>query len=68
MKYTILLNKEKECGYSVQCLEIPGAISQGETKEEALKNIKEVIEMVFEVMKEESHSLGKSSELIKICL
>lgn len=40
MKYTIILEKEKEGGYSAQCLELPGAISQGETKEETIENIK----------------------------
>ena len=50
MKYTIILEKEEEGGYSAQCLELPGAISQGETKDEALSNIKEAIEAVLEVL------------------
>jgi len=36
-------------------VEIPGAISQGETKDEALANIKEAIELVLEVQREELH-------------
>ena len=62
MKYTIILEKEEEGGYSAQCLELPGAISQGETKEEALRNIKEAIELVLEVVKEEAKALGKTAE------
>ncbi len=50
MKYTIILEKEEEGGYSAQCLELPGAISQGETKEEALKNIEEAVEAVEAVL------------------
>jgi len=46
MKYTIILEKEEEGGHSAQCLELPGAISQGETKGEALKNIEEAVEAV----------------------
>ncbi|NOR48517.1 MAG: type II toxin-antitoxin system HicB family antitoxin [Methanosarcinaceae archaeon] len=53
MKYTAILEKE-EGGYSVQCLELPGAISQGETKEDALANIKEAIGLVLEVINEET--------------
>ena len=53
MKCTIILEKEEEGGYSAQCLELPGAISQGETKEEALRNIKEAIEAVLEVLNQE---------------
>ncbi len=63
MKYTVILEKEEEGGYSVQCLELPGAISQGETKEEALRNIKEAIELILEVTKEEAKILGKTSEI-----
>ena len=54
MKYTVILEPQDEGGYTVQCLEIPGAISQGETKEEALENIKEAIELVLEVIHEDA--------------
>lgn len=63
MKYTIILEKEEEGGYSAQCLELPGTISHGETKEEAIRNIKEAIEVVLEVMDEEVKALGKAAEI-----
>jgi predicted RNase H-like HicB family nuclease len=63
MKYTVILEKEEEGGYSVQCLELPGAISQGETKEEALRNIKEAIELVLEVINEDVKALGNYAEI-----
>lgn len=50
MEYTVVLEPQEEGGYTVRCLELPGAISQGETKEEALMNIKEAIGLVFEVL------------------
>ena len=53
MRYTVILEPQEEGRYSVQCLELPGAISQGETKEEALENIKEAIELVLEVIQED---------------
>jgi len=46
--FTVVLAEEEEGGYSVQCVELPGAISQGETREEALANIREAIELVLE--------------------
>lgn len=52
MEYTILLAKQKEGGYTAQCLEVPGAISQGETKEEAKKNVKEALSLVLQVLRE----------------
>ena len=43
-----------EDGYwVVECPSLPGCISQGKTKEEALKNIKEAIELYIEVLKED---------------
>ena len=63
MKYTIILEKEEEGGYSTQCLELPGAISQGETKEEALKNTEEAIEAVLEVLNQEIKWLGAAAEI-----
>jgi predicted RNase H-like HicB family nuclease len=53
MKFTIILRKEEEGGYSAQCLELPGCISEGETREEALKNIKEAIKGYLEAFSEE---------------
>ena len=66
MKYTIILEKEKEGGYSAQCLELPGAISQGETKDEALENIKLAIELVLESLNQEAKRLSETVEISKV--
>lgn len=63
MMYTIILEKEEEGGYSAQCLELPGAISQGESKEEALNNIREAIEAVLEVLNQEVEKLREVVEI-----
>ncbi len=56
MQFTVKLEESDEGGYTVQCLELPSAISEGDTKEEALKNIKEAIELVLEVTQEQARS------------
>ena len=61
MKYTVILEPQEEGGYTVQCLETPGAISQGETKEEALENIKEAIKLVLEVIHEDAEKQMKTN-------
>jgi len=66
MKYTIILEKEEEGGFSAQCLELPGAISQGESKEEAIENMKIAIEAVLEVLNQEAERLGKKTEISKV--
>lgn len=44
MRYTVVLDKDEESrGYTVTVPALPGCISQGKTKKEALKNIKEAI-------------------------
>ncbi len=68
MKYTILLQEQKDGGFTAQCLEVPGAISQGETKEEALTNIKEALELVLEVIEAEASEVSKKTEIVKVDL
>lgn len=42
-----------EDGYWVaECPNLPGCVSQGKTKQEALENIKEAIELYIEVLQE----------------
>ncbi len=43
MKFSVVIEKDPEGGYVVSCPAIKGCHSQGETVEEALKNIKEAI-------------------------
>lgn len=50
----------------MQCVEIPGAISQGETREEALANIKEAIELVLEVQREELHKKTREISQVEV--
>lgn len=65
MKYTVILEPQEAGGYTVQCLELPGAISQGETKEEALENIKEAISLVLEVLSQEFVA-PSNAEILKV--
>lgn len=48
MKLTVILEEQEEGGYAVVVPSLPGCISQGETKDEALANIKEAIELYLE--------------------
>ncbi|MGA2462151.1 MAG: type II toxin-antitoxin system HicB family antitoxin [Candidatus Bathyarchaeia archaeon] len=48
LTFTVALKKDDTGGYSVRCVELPAAISQGENETEALLNIREAIELVLE--------------------
>jgi len=45
MELKVVLEQQEEGGYTVYVPSLPGCISQGETREEALKNIKEAISL-----------------------
>ncbi len=53
MKYTVIIEKGRESGYVVYCPALKGCVSQGETREEALKNIREAMEVYIEALLED---------------
>ncbi len=48
MKLRVVLEPSDEGGYTVYVPSLPGCISEGETVEEALANIREAIELYLE--------------------
>ncbi|MBU4374498.1 MAG: type II toxin-antitoxin system HicB family antitoxin [Euryarchaeota archaeon] len=48
MKFKVVLEPAEEGGYVVYVPSLPGCISEGDTKVEALANIKEAIELYLE--------------------
>lgn len=57
MKYNIRLNKGEDGVYVVEFLSLPGCISQGKTKKEALTNIKEAIQGYLESLKKHNEPI-----------
>jgi len=49
--FKVILEPDEMGGYVVTCPSLPGCYSQGETVEEALKNIREAIELCLEDMR-----------------
>ena len=62
MKFTVQLIPEDEGGYSVLVPGLPGCVSQGETRDEALDNIREAIGLYLEAVNE--LTLGSDSETV----
>ncbi len=48
MKYRVVLEPQDEGGYTVYVPSLPGCVSQGDTVDEAMANIKEAIEIYVE--------------------
>ena len=63
MKIKIYLEPSDEGGYTVIVPSLPGCISEGETKEEAIKNIKEAIELYLEPVEDDVLAVSNIEEL-----
>ena len=48
MKIKVVLEENEEGGYTIFVPSLPGCISEGDTIDEALENIKEAIELYLE--------------------
>jgi predicted RNase H-like HicB family nuclease len=55
MRPKVLLRPESAGGYSVCVPALPGCYSQGETREEALENIREAAELWLDVAADTAH-------------
>ena len=53
MKIKIVLEPSDEGGYTVYVPSLPGCISEGDTEEEALANIREAIELYLEPVEDD---------------
>lgn len=60
MKIKVVLEPSEEGGYTAIVPALPGCISEGDTEEEALKNIREAIELYLEPLEEEKNFSPKA--------
>lgn len=45
MKYTVVLERERDGGFVAKVPVLPGCVSQGDSREEALANIREAVDL-----------------------
>jgi predicted RNase H-like HicB family nuclease len=67
LKLKIVLEPSDEGGYTVYVPSLPGCISEGETKEEAMVNIKEAIELYLDPV-EDDLPLSPNHEIMEIAV
>jgi predicted RNase H-like HicB family nuclease len=63
MKIKVYLEESEDGGYTAIVPSLPGCISEGDTREEALENIREAIELYLEPVEDDVLSLGLSEEV-----
>jgi antitoxin HicB len=58
IEYTVILHWDDEYnGYWVEVPALPGCVSQGKTKDEALANIKEAMQLHLECLREDGETI-----------
>jgi len=67
MKLQVILESSNEGGYTALVPALPGCISEGDTKEEALANIRKAIELYLEPV-EDDLTFGSNTEQLEIAV
>lgn len=68
MKLSVTLDRDEDGVWVAECPSIPGCVSQGRTKPEALKNIKEAIPLCLEVRAERGLPLTIETHLVEVAV
>ena len=64
MGYTVIIHKAEEGGYWAEVPALLGCYSQGETVEEALKNVRKAIETHLQALREEGQEIPGEGEVL----
>ena len=67
MKLRVLLEPSDEGGYTAHVPALPGCISEGDTREEALRNIEEAIQVYLEPVDDDLQT-QPDAEVIEIAV
>ena len=62
MRYRILIEQDEDGIFIAECFSLPGCISQGKTRKEALENISDAIKGYLESLKKHNEPIPPSIE------
>ena len=66
MVFTVTVDRDEDGVWIVERPSIPGCVSQGETKEEALANVKDAIRLCLEVRAEKGLPLTIETRQVEV--
>ena len=66
MKFNIVIDRDEDGYWITECPSIPGCVSQGKTKNEAIKNIMEAINLCIEVRAEQGLPLTIETRQVEV--
>ena len=67
MQLRVLLEPSEDGGYTVSVPSLPGCISEGDTRDEALVNIREAIQLYLEPV-DDDIAANSTAELVEIAI
>ncbi len=68
MKFTVTLDRDEDGVWIAECPSIPGCVSQGGTRREALENIREAIAACLEVRAERGMPLTVETQQVEVAV
>ena len=68
MRYTVVLEREEDGGFVAKIPALPGCVSQGDSREQALVNIREAAELYIESCLAHGDPVPVESESVEIDL
>jgi predicted RNase H-like HicB family nuclease len=68
MKFLVTVDRDEDGVWVVECPSIPGCVSQGKPKQEALVNIKDAIESCLEVRAERGMPLTVETSQVEVAI
>lgn len=66
MRFPVTIDRDEDGVWIVECPSIPGCVSQGKTREEALINIRDAIKTCLEVRAEKGMPLTVETQQIEV--
>lgn len=70
MKYRVIIEQDEDGIFVAEVPSLPGCVSQGETRTEALRNIQEAIEVYIESLKAHNEPIPPSidEEIVEVAV
>ena len=66
MNFNVTLDRDEDGVWIAECPAIPGCVTQGNAKEEALENVKEAIQLCLEVRSERGLPLTIETKQVEV--
>jgi predicted RNase H-like HicB family nuclease len=68
MKFLTILDRDEDGVWIAECPSIPGCVSQGSSREEALSNIREAIALCLEVRADRGMPLTVETKQVEVTI